>query len=151
MKRVFMLLIAGCTIWLCLSACGDKQEPEGKQAVKGTQEARQEGPVKKTPQRAATGKGRGLGMVRDPTRLHPGWECSNHPGVRSAYPVNCPIDSMPMVREGKWTCLNHPQVSSTGPGNCPFDGADLVKVEDLEKEKGKTIAELTKEYLAAQK
>jgi hypothetical protein len=32
-----------------------------------------------------------------------------------------------------------------------LDAVDLVKVQDLEKEKGKTISELTKEALAAKK
>jgi hypothetical protein len=73
------------------------------------------------------------------------------PGIKSAYPGNCPGTSMPMVRKGKWTCPNHPHVSGMKEGKCPVDAVDLIKVEDLEKQKGKDIAELTKAYLAAQK
>ena len=93
----------------------------------------------------------GVGMVKAPTRLQPGWECPTMPGIKSAYPGNCPGTKVPMGRKGEWTCRDHPQVSAAGPGQCPLDAVDLVKVQDLEKEKGKTISELTKEALAAKK
>lgn len=144
MKRVFYVVVTVCVILLGLSGCGDKEEP-------GSGQLRLEGDLQKAPERAASGKGRGLGMVREPSRLRPGWECPTMPGIKSAYPGNCPGTAVAMVRKGEWTCREHPQVSGLGPGKCPLDGTDLVKVADVEKEMGKSIAELTKEYLAAPK
>ena len=123
MKRVVVVLIVGFIIGLGLSGCGDSEESD---------------------------KG-GIGMTKARTIIQPGWQCPNHQNIKSAYPGKCPIDKMQMQRIGKWTCVDHPNISSTEPGSCPIGGKDLVKVADLEKQTGKSIAELTKEYQAAEK
>ncbi len=147
MKRVFLIIVGGLVLFT-LSACGDQEGPGGQPAK--TDPYATSGSAQ-TMKKADTGKGRGLGMVREPSRVLPGWESPSMPGIKSAYPGNCPGSSMPMVRKGEWTCANHPQVSGMAPGKCPVDGADLVKVADLEKEKGKSIEELMQAHLAAQK
>ena len=129
MKRVVLILIVGFIIGLGLSGCGDSGEP-------GKQEADTKG---------------GIGMTKARTIIKPGWECPNHQNIKSAYPGLCPIDKFPMKRKGEWTCTDHPNISSTEPGSCPIGGKDLVKVADLEKQTGKSIADLTKEYQAAEK
>ena len=129
MKRVVVVLIVGLIIGLGLSGCGDSEEPD-----KGTQQAKE-----------------GIGMTKARTISQPGWQCPNHQNIRSAYPGNCPIDKMQMKRIGEWTCVDHPNISSTEGGPCPIGGKDLVKVADLEKQTGKSIADLTKEYQAAEK
>lgn len=122
MKRVVVVLIVGFIIGLGLSGCGDSEEPGG-----------------------------GIGMTKARTIIQPGWQCPNHQNIKSAYPGNCPIDKMQMRRIGEWTCVDHPNISSTGAGSCPIGNKDLVKVADLEKQTGKSIADLTKEYQAAEK
>ncbi len=123
MKRVVIVLIVGFIIGLGLSGCGDSEE---------------------------SGQG-GIGMTKARTIIKPGWQCPNHQNIKSAYPGKCPIDKMQMKRVGEWTCADHPNISSTEPGSCPIGGKDLVKVADLEKQTGKSIADLTKEYQAAEK
>ncbi|MDP6179235.1 MAG: hypothetical protein QGG48_05030 [Desulfatiglandales bacterium] len=147
MKRSFVVLIVGCFIWLGMSGCGEKGEQSTEQAGQGQQDRKKSD----TQQIGGKKQSSGVGMVKAPTRLHPGWECPTMPGIKSAYPGNCPGTKVPMSRKGEWTCHDHPQVSAAGPGQCPLDAVDLVKVQDLEKEKGKTISELTKEALAAKK
>ena len=137
MKRVVVVLIVGFIIGLGLNGCGDSQEPD-----KGTQQAA-------SGEKKAAKEGIGLTKVR--TLIRPGWQCTNNPGIRSIYPGICPITKAPMSRIGKWTCADHPIISSTGPGSCPIGNKDLVKVADLEKQTGKSIADLTKEYQAAEK
>jgi hypothetical protein len=129
MKRVVVILIVGFIIGFGLSGCGDSQEPG-----KGAKE-----------------KEGGIGMTKARTIIKPGWQCPNHQNIKSAYPGNCPIDKMQMRRVGEWTCVDHPNISSSEPGSCPIGGKDLVKVADLEKQTGKSIADLTKEYQAAEK
>ncbi len=92
-----------------------------------------------------------VGMVKEQTRLHPGWESPTHPHVKGFLPGKDPISNLPLVRKGEWTCPTHPEVSATAPGKCPLGGEDLVKVEGLEKKTGKKIEDLTKESLAKQK
>jgi hypothetical protein len=124
MKRVLVILIVGFIIGLGLSGCGDSGEP---------------------------GKEGGIGMTKARTIIMPGWQCPNHQNIKSAYPGKCPIDKMQMRRVGEWTCSDHPNISSTQQSSCPIGGKDLVKVVDLEKQTGKSIADLTKEYQAAEK
>lgn len=121
MKRVVVVLIVGFIIGLGLSSCSEE-----------------------------SGQG-GIGMTKARTIIQPGWQCPNHQNIKSAYPGNCPIDKMQMRRIGEWTCVDHPNISSTGAGSCPIGNKDLVKVADLEKQTGKSIADLTKEYQAAEK
>lgn len=88
------------------------------------------------------------GAVKDATRNHPGWECPHHPLLKSFTPVICPIcrqmgkGFFPYVRIGDWTCSEHPEVSSTYEGRCPLCAKDLIRNEELEKQTGKTIAEI---------
>ncbi|MFH1951657.1 MAG: heavy metal-binding domain-containing protein [Pseudomonadota bacterium] len=142
MKRLVVVLIVGFIIGLGLNGCGDSQEPD-----KGTQQ--------QAASQAASGEKKaakeGIGMTKARTIIQPGWQCPGHENIKSAYPGNCPIDKMQMKRIGEWTCADHPNISSTEGGPCPICNKDLVKVADLEKQTGKSIADLTKEYQAAEK
>lgn len=143
MKRVVVVLIVGFIIGLGLNGCGDEaQEPD-----KGTQQ--QAASPAESGEKKVTKEG--IGMTKGRTIIKPGWQCPGHLNIKSAYPGNCPIDKMQMRRIGKWTCADHPHISSTDLGSCPMCGKDLVKVADLEKQTGKSIADLTKESQAAEK
>ena len=93
-------------------------------------------------------KKEGIGLIKEPTRLHPGWVCVSHPNMKSFYPGPCPTCRTPLVRQGLWACVNHPHFSATEKGICPKCGEPLMLVEDIEKKVGKPIEEYSKEILA---
>ena len=88
------------------------------------------------------------GAVKDASRNLPGWECPHHPLLKSFTPVICPIcrqmgkGFLPYIRTGESTCSEHPEVSSKSEGRCPLCEKELIRVEELEKQTGKTIAEI---------
>ena len=135
MKHRFLpFLIIGCMI-LMAGACGEGPESDEFGATA-------------TLKKPTASK---HSLIKEPTRPHPGWVCPLHPHQKSLYPYhNCPLDGQKLVRQGEWTCEDHPALSSTEPGNCPHDDKPLIKVTDLEKKTGKTIAELTEEAIAAE-
>lgn len=134
MKRIFLpILIIGCMI-LIAAACSEEGEDEGATA---------------TVKRSTVSK---YGLIKEPTRPHPGWVCPLHPYQKSMLGQHkCPLCGSQLVREGEWTCPEHPQVSATEPGRCPLCKKELIRVEELEKREGKTIAELMKLELAKEK
>lgn len=135
MKRLFLpILIIGCMI-LVAGACSKEEGEEGGAST--------------TLKRSTVSK---HGLIKEPTRPHPGWVCPLHPHQKSMLPQHkCPLCGSQLGRMGEWTCPEHPQVSATDPGTCLLCRKELIKVEELEKREGKTIAELMKLALAKEK
>lgn len=158
MKRFLLPILVLGFFLLMWGACDTSEDMGGPAGAKpGSKPAAK--PSAQEPKAAAQQQGAGgasetvsrHSLIKEPTRPHPGWVCPSHPHMKSFYPEGCPIDKIPMMREGEYTCANHPQLSATAPGTCPIGNEALIKVKDLEKQTGKNIDELTQEALAKQK
>ena len=141
MKKFSLLPVILAWVLLMFGACGEEPGSKpGQKAQPGQESQRDLGGAMETVSRHS--------LIKEPTRLNPGWVCPSHPNMKSYYPGTCPTCKSPLAREGEWTCPNHPHFSATAAGNCPTCNEKLVKVQEVEKSAGKPIHELTKEALA---